>query len=210
MNFQQNPGRHQLREKTHSLHESLHEMPVFQRLLDGSLNIPDYISLMHRFLIFYQKIDCQMLRACKKYKDQIAGYHYVPRAPMLERDVIALNGSDKSSLVQSSDSFSVPEVKDPGRLAGVAYVVDGSVLGGIMMSNSVSNLLKSDAIGGQQYWQWCKSEGNDQWKSALALIEANWQTAQYRPIIVNSALQTFSSLKDILGTCEDVGAVGEK
>ncbi|MEO1161718.1 MAG: biliverdin-producing heme oxygenase [Pseudomonadota bacterium] len=149
-------ARHHLKAKTNDLHEQLHALPAFVSLLDNTLDVPGYVSIMTRFRDFYAQLDVEMQQACDDHDIPTQLYHYEPRAPMFAADVLALAGNNYPAVRADTR---LPVVNCVASLAGVAYVIDGSVLGGISMNKSAAALLGGDAIEGRSYWNWCRMHG---------------------------------------------------
>lgn len=199
-------ARHHLKTTTNKLHEQLHALPAFVSLLDNTLDLPGYISIMTRFRDFYLQLDVKMQQGCSDYFLATQRYHYRPRAPMFAADVCALVGSNRQV---PRVGATLPDINGVASLAGVAYVIDGSVLGGISMNKSAAVLLGSDAIEGRTYWNWCRKHGLRQWQAALGLVEHCWQVEENRTTMTNAAVQTFNALFIALSAdCEVSGAIG--
>lgn len=207
-----------LKAQTDDLHQSLHRLAVFERLLDGSLSLPDYALLMRCFHDFYLDLDERVLRASDALSQSLGSYTYQPRAPMFATDIAALGSAARMARLAPSRHFSLPKIDCAARLAGVLYVVDGSVLGGMTMNKAAAALLPTNIVSGQSdrpgngqsdgqgdgqgdgrsYWDWCRRHGATQWKSALAFVDVCWQVEQNQAIITSSAIQTFRALNDVL------------
>ena len=63
----------------------------------------------------------------------------------------------------------MPRIDSAQALAGVLYVVEGSVLGGAMLHRSTLALLGSRK-GGNGYWSWCAAEGGARWAMTCRLL----------------------------------------
>lgn len=199
-----------LKAQTDGLHQRLHRLAVFESLLDGSLSLPDYALMMRCFHDFYLDLDERVLHASDALSQSLDGYTYQPRAPMFAMDISALGSAALMARQAPPRHFSLPEIDCTASLAGVLYVVDGSVLGGMTMNKAAAALLpthivsgQSDLLGnkqggGRSYWDWCRRHGATQWKSALAFVNVCWQVEQNQAIITSSALQTFRALNDVL------------
>lgn len=184
-------ARQHLRSSTNDLHEQLHALPPFVKLMDNSLDVPGYVAILRRFRDFYALMDVQMLQACSDCNIPDTLYHYQPRQPMFAADVRALGGDSHAAV---HDSCPWPDMDSAASLAGVAYVIDGSVLGGITMNKSAMALLGEGVTSGRSYWNWCRKNGLRQWHSALALVDSRWTDAKSRTAMTNAALRTFEAL----------------
>lgn len=181
-------------------------MPAFVSLLDNTLDVRGYAAIMRRFQGFYANLDAQMQRACNDYHVPEQLYHYRPREPMFAADVRALGwGGHEIPDV----GCPMPDIHSVASLAGVAYVIDGSVLGGMTMNKSAAILLGKDVIRGRSYWNWCRKNGLRQWQAALSLVDHCWTVEESRAAMTNAATQTFEALNIWLSADhEKAGAVG--
>lgn len=199
-------ARHHLKSSTNILHERLHALPAFVSLLDNTLDVPGYAAIMRRFQGFYAKLDAEVLRACNDYNVSEHLYHYQPREPMFAADMHALGYGDHEIV---DVRCPVPEIHCIADLAGVAYVIDGSVLGGMTMNRSAATLLGEDIISGRSYWNWCRKNGLRQWHAALSLVDHCWTVEESRATMTNAAMQTFDALNIWLSADhENTGAIG--
>lgn len=199
-------ARHHLKSSTNNLHEQLHALPAFVSLLNNTLDVPGYAAIMRRFQGFYAKLDAEVLRACNDYDVPEQLYQYQPREPMFAADVRAL-GYGSHGIIDAG--CLMPDIDSAASLAGVAYVIDGSVLGGMTMNKSAAALLGEDVISGRSYWNWCRNNGLRQWNAALSLVNHCWTVKENRATMTEAAMQTFEALNIWLSTNhENVGAVG--
>jgi heme oxygenase len=199
-------ARHHLKSSTNNLHEQLHALPAFVSLLDNTLDVPGYVAIMRRFQGFYAKLDAEVLRACNDYNVPEQLYHYQPREPMFAADVRALGCGDHGIV---DGRCTVPDIHSVASLAGVAYVIDGSVLGGMAMNKSAAVLLGEDVISGRSYWNWCRKNGLRQWHAALSLVDHCWTVEESRATMTDAATQTFEALNVWLSADrENSGAIG--
>lgn len=196
-------ARQHLKSSTNKLHEQLHDLPAFVGLLDNTLDLPGYVAIMSKFRDFYARLDVQVMRACSNYNIPQNLYSYEPREPMFAADVLALGGDRH---VLDHDNCQWPEIDSAASLAGVVYVIDGSVLGGITMNKSAAVLIGNSGITGRSYWNWCRENGLRQWHQALALVDSCWAVEKNQPIMTDAAMRTFEALN--IWLCADFDNAG--
>ncbi|MGV3615355.1 MAG: biliverdin-producing heme oxygenase [Fimbriimonas sp.] len=133
---------HRLRAETRAAHERL----------EGSIDLsaltatPDhYRALISRFYGFHAAIEPSLSAA-------LSG-HYAPvaRTPLLERDLRAL-GVSESCLREIPRCDDLPEHGSAARAFGVAYVLEGSALGGQIVGRLVRDRLGYDAETGVAFF----------------------------------------------------------
>ena len=197
--MQQDSARSTLKADTAQPHERLHELPVFQKLVNGTLKPAGYLALMMEFREFYARADVDIADACERYKKSLGDYEYFPRSKLIASDVEALEAHGVK--LRQSPPTTDRRLKIGGleELIGVLYVVDGSALGGSALNRPVRLLLQDTGADGASYWRWCQTNGVRRWKSTLQLLEWCWQESENHGGIVSSAHQTFDVLGSYLG-----------
>lgn len=137
--------------ETHVVHERLHRQRHFSAIADGTIAAEDFDWLMTRMGGFYAALDPMMTAACRRIGAGTGGYRYharTPKFPNITGGVPAL-----------------PEIGNLAALAGAAYTVDGAVLGGQLLRQSIAGRLD------HPYWDWCATAGKTIWHDARALID---------------------------------------
>ena len=137
----------ELRDATGEVHETLHHLPDFAALAEGRLSRDGHARLMQRMGGFYGMLDPLMIMASRGAEP----YAYRPRAALFPG--------------HGTGAVALPSLRSIEALAGAAYVVDGSVLGGQVLSRASAH------AGSHPYWQWCCAHGATVWREALALID---------------------------------------
>lgn len=132
------------------VHERLHAHPGFAAIADGTIRAAEFHRLMGLMGSFYAAFDPLVSAASVQVGRGI--YCYQNRAPMFHT---ALGGAPD-----------LPKIDDLSALAGAAYVVDGSVLGGQILRRAIASRLQ------HPYWEWCAREGASVWRCTRTLIDA--------------------------------------
>ena len=154
--------RHLLRESTGEVHEALHRLPCFARLADATIGRAEYARLLQRMEEFYAAADPALGAAARRFEAATGGEVHHPRAPLLARDLAALDLTPKW---RRASAFPSPD--SPAALAGALYVVDGSLLGGAVLGRAVAQL---DWPAPASYWRWAGAEGPAIWWRTVALL----------------------------------------
>jgi len=170
--------RQRLRAETHAVHEHLHQHQFFAAIADGSIDARNFDRLMARMGGFYRALDPLMIAACGSAGK--GGYRYRPRAALFPRVEVG--------------APALPVIDDLAALAGSAYVVDGSVLGGQLLKRAIAGRLQ------HPYWDWCASDGPSVWRETRALIDSangNAAAADRAVDTANAVFQAFSDHMDM-------------
>jgi heme oxygenase len=131
-----------LRAETRAAHERL-EDSIDLRALTASPN--QYRALVTRFFGFHSALEPSLAAT-------LAGiYPLRGRATLLERDLLAL-GMAERCLTEIPRCPELPDHATPARALGVAYVLEGSALGGQVVGRVVRDRLGFDADRGASFF----------------------------------------------------------
>lgn len=174
------PLRQRLRIETYAVHERLHQHPQFAAIADGTIPARDFDRLMSRMGGFYAALDPLMVMASQGAGH--GGYRYHPRVGMFPRT--------------ETTRPSLPAILDVAALAGAAYVVDGSVLGGQLLRRAINGRLQ------HPYWDWCADVGPSVWRSTRALID-RVEAGPNSDRAVETANSVFNAFSDHMHMADD-------
>ena len=177
--------RAKLRAATAAIHEDLHRHPVFSTLADGTIRPGEEADLLARMAEFYAVYDADIASAVARYPELVQDYRYLPRAPRL----VAVAPRAPTPSAKASGVIRVP-IDGPAALAGVLYVVDGALLGGVTMRPPAM------ADGLPDYWAWCRSDGPAIWRATCALLARVEPGAEPERRAIGAAQRTFAAFRD--------------
>ncbi len=184
-----------LRVQTRADHERLHRLPAFASLAAGTLDRHGYRHLLVRLHAFHHAADAALRAACLRYASERLGYHWFGRAEHLAADLAAL--ADQTAGVMPVFAASVPPAESFAEFAGIAYVVEGSLLGAISLGRSARVLLAQDPRATHNYWSWCQAVAGDRVAAMHRLVEA----ADSEPTGRHSMIATARCTFDAFGQC---------
>lgn len=164
-----------LQESTSAVHQRLHRHPDFSAIADGTILGRDFDLLMARIGGFFCALDPKMQAACD-CTPGLGDYAYRARAPMFPRTL--------------AEPSRLPAVNDLPSLAGAAYVVDGSVLGGKVLASALGDHLQ------HPYWDWCAGNGPAIWRATIALIDCADTGTDARFRAVSTAQDVFAAFEE--------------
>lgn len=164
-------------------------------LMRDDLTIDTYRSVVERFLGFIgpfeQKVwSIEALEAAGMKKDVRGKTH------LLERDLSAL-GHSSESIQQLPRSTELPEISDLQMAIGSLYVVEGSTLGGQIISRHLKSKLKIDNTSGAAYFGGYGRLTGKRWKEYLGCLSSLELDAR-RDTAIEAARSTFGLLRSWL------------
>ncbi len=189
-----------LRQATRPEHEALDAHPAFASLMSGTLSRNGYRSLMTQFHDFYCVHDPLLDASCRLHSMERLGFIYAPRSGILGRDLAALEGR---AARPASVGPAPPNLETAGSLAGVLYVLEGSMLGGGVLSRAVGALPAVTGETGDGYWRWCRDLGASRWAMTCAMIERLSTSGAARSDMISGARAAFATFAGWLGGWRD-------
>lgn len=182
-----------LRRETRPEHDALDRHPAFLALVNGTLSLPDYRRLMQMLHGFYRKLDPHLEIACDRFEVARSGFRYQSRTAILTGDLAALGFSDEAMRHPRPAGGDI-SASSAAALAGILYVLEGSLLGGAVLCAATEKLLAPVASGGNGYWQWCRAAAQPRWAMTCRLIEACAATDGAKKEMVAAARSSFQRL----------------
>lgn len=114
------------RHGTRDLHERIETSPLFSCLMTDAVSIAEYVRALQGLHQFYSEIEPSLLAGIKQHLPDSV---YLARLNLLEKDLFNLGFASDST---SHTSVTQPHGK--AQTLGMLYVVEGSTLGGQIIS----------------------------------------------------------------------------
>jgi heme oxygenase len=185
-----------LKEATRGVHDAAHELPLMRRLADGSMTRADYETLTRRLYTYYAIVDQRILAGCDAATVDTSDFDYEPRAPLIAGDLVQLNLPLPQSPRQHG-GLSLPAPLDtPARVAGAAYVVEGSLLGAKLLDRALPYEIADARC--RAFWTWCADAGPRRWAMTRAFIERACTCPATREEARGAAFATFALFHAVL------------
>jgi heme oxygenase len=163
-----------LRAATAAHHERLEQRVDIERVLRSRAA---YRELLERFYGLYRPLEARL------HPLTVPGFTYEPKLPLLHTDLIAL-GCDPATLPLATR---LPNAATTGEKLGVAYVIEGSALGGALIGSLVRrrlDLTSAFFAGGPGL--------APRWRHFAAVVE------RHAPVSTQAAIATFDAMEDWL------------
>ncbi len=176
-----------LRDATHEVHTRLHGLPAFAALLEGSLTLPAYRSLLSRLYGFHRPLELALLDAARKPGLRMD----VPRrAHRLADDLGHLASLDGERAALSLAPC--PQLDTTGHMLGALYVREGSTLGGKVLARGLVRLL-GEGTAGRSFLLGSPRDG-EHWRACCAALERGAEAGHLDDMIA-SARATFAAFE---------------
>lgn len=173
-----------LRQETATLHQDVQRKID---LLSPQLTLERYVSILRAFQAFFVPWEIALQTQCPASLTEL--WKGRGRAALLGQDLTALGASP----TPSSRWTTTPDLRDPGLWLGSLYVVEGSTLGGQVISRYLEERFSWQDGQGYRFFQGYGSQTAVRWRAMCAALEsANDKGNQ----IVAGAHLTFGKLRE--------------
>jgi heme oxygenase len=134
----------ELRRATQALHDRLDQSPYAGRVMDGSLRLEDYAAFLASLVVIHEALEA----AAKESREPAVQSLWSPESralPALAKDLehLAALGVEVAvppAAFELAGTIRQLSEHDPGALAGVLYVLEGSKLGGVVQAAALSKV----------------------------------------------------------------------
>lgn len=185
------PVREVLRRATQVQHERLHRLPAFAALAQGTLSPADYAALMRGLHRFHRAFEAVTEPVPGAEPERMPALRPAARAALVALDLRRLG-----TPIDDEDAAPLPQPRSAAALAGMFYVVDGSMLGAAVLSGPAARIAGAEAAG---YWAWCRSNGPGRWRRLCTALPALAEGAEARAEMAGAAVATFTAFAQTFG-----------
>ncbi len=155
---------HTLRRSTRHQHARLNRHPLLAQLLSPQLTLSSYHHLLKRYAPFYQACDQRFLQGIKVFNLDL---DFTPRLKTgwLSQDLAFFN--DSSPILPPE----LPPLLSAPQLIGEIYVLEGSTLGGQLISRHLEAQLALTASSGARFFNGYTHLTDAYWKDFSQFLE---------------------------------------
>ncbi len=174
-------------------HDRVEANPYAKAIMAGTIDLPGYKQYLQ---LFYGYI--APLERLAEASDALAesGYELERRrkTPMLERDLQNL-GLSREQLNTLPLCKELPDLSTPGKLLGCFYVIEGSTMGGQMITKKLSQSLELTLEEGLSYFYSYGPDARTRWSEFREQLLEAGQDESRQQEIAESAIETFRLLE---------------
>jgi heme oxygenase len=179
-----------LRQETHGQHAALEaQLP----LLDRSLTREAYVWLLGRFWGFYSPLEDRLIHSMRRHVLSL-DYSTRRKTPLLEKDLGCL-GMPQRDLPRCA---LLPALAEVAELLGCLYVIEGSTLGGQVITQRLAAHLALNGDAGGAFFSGYGAATGAHWREFGSFLTATALSLDRDDEVVAGANATFRTFADWL------------
>lgn len=182
-----------LREETAPYHNEIEQNQYAKGIMDHSMTIEEYREYLERFYGFIVPLERQFAD-WPEWEEYDFDFKPRIKADLLEKDLLALS-MDRKRLQTIPLCGDLPDVSSFSRTLGCLYVLEGSTLGGQMITRQLRQFLPIDPQTNAHYFNSYGQDVRTRWNEFRELLQrVSAEGADNGAHIVNTAKETFKLL----------------
>ena len=176
----------QLRQATSTIHEQVEALPLSRSLLSDEVSFRDYqfyLLCMKEVMEVYDRLILPQIKSFLPDADERR------KLPALMSDLQFLN--EKAGFSPLIQSFSKPIITSEATAMGMAYVIEGSTLGGRVILKHLQEKLDFDSLLGVSFFTGYGEKTGSKWKIFLDALTRYAIEKHQEQQIIDGAVQGF-------------------
>lgn len=181
-----------LREETAEMHVRMEENRYAEAIMKQSLTMEGYKEYLEKFYGFIKPVERII---SNRYNSNILGFDAAGRgkAKLLEEDLLAL-GVTREELTGMTTCERLPDVSSIPGLVGYLYVMEGSTLGGLVITKQLKKFLPINEESNGRYFYSYGQEVRPKWNEFREWVLELQLTPEQNEMITSAAKETFDLL----------------
>jgi len=179
-----------LKQATKVLHIALETK--LRALLSDDISLDQYAAVQKKFYGFYRPIETRLL-SIRGWDDPEFELSNRLKLPLLRDDFASL-AVDSEELARLPNCGSLPRLETVPEALGCLYVLEGSTLGGKIITRRLKKILPVDESRGCSFFNSYGDDVGRMWSSFLEVLGRHCERHGDADVVIHSACQTFASL----------------
>jgi heme oxygenase len=185
--------RMRLRTATQTDHDRLEKL---MESLDFAVTLENYTSLLLLLLGFHRPLEARLLEL--DWSETGLDLKERCKSHLLIADLTHL-GLDSDSIARVRNCPHLPCASTIPEAVGVLYVLEGSTLGGQLISRRIKSELGVSEVSGGSFFLAYGGKTGEMWRGFIEVLERHGRDAATAHLVEASALQTFQRLSAWIG-----------
>ncbi|WP_138754298.1 biliverdin-producing heme oxygenase [Paenibacillus sinopodophylli] len=184
-----------LREETAPNHDQIESNPYAKAIMNQTLSQEEYTLYLEKFYGFIKPAEriIAQLSGWGEFKSSLGER---AKAPLLERDLLVL-GKSAEQINELPECSGLPELTTVAQAFGYMYVIEGSTMGGQIITKQVRKFLPlaEQENKGTEYFNAYGTETRAKWAEFRGVIEQSVASEEAAQQVIDSAKDTFNTLE---------------
>jgi len=175
-----------IKKETQEHHERIESSSLMSKISDRSISHTDYLKILSKFYGFFYPLEIQ-LDQLKELTTYLTDYTQRRKSSSILKDIEQLGGT-KTDCGLCND---LPSLESISEAFGILYVMEGSTLGGRMISKIVEERLSLTSEYGINFFNGYGPLTGERWNHFRKSLVEFAEATQDEETIINAANQTF-------------------
>ncbi|WP_378186577.1 biliverdin-producing heme oxygenase [Aquimarina sp. W85] len=178
-----------LKEKTAALHQEVERLNDAGLIMNHTINVTAYKNLLLENLCAYLTIEKYISDHTTLLPSDMQSFVSMKKSEALRKDLAQIRTESEVNVL------TLTEIPSQMQLIGMLYVIEGSMLGGMMISKQLPHCNALSTINEHHFFGGDNKAHVARWKSFCAIIEANKFTDKAINEAVKGAHTAFNIFK---------------
>jgi heme oxygenase len=189
--------RTRLRVATHPCHLQLNQHTLLAKLIQRDLTLSAYHRVLVAYFHLYQAVENRINQYLQLHPN-LFDYSERNKLPWLSYDLSFFHDDLRELDYKKLQITTFPEIKDTGQLVGILYTLEGSTLGGQVISRNLAENHGLTATRGACFFNGYGERTLTMWQDFLSFAESISKNVNACQAAVESACQTFQLFEHAL------------
>ncbi|MES3016491.1 MAG: biliverdin-producing heme oxygenase [Bacteroidota bacterium] len=172
-----------LKDATQQNHQDLEKIIVPK--IRSIRSEPDYVNLLNLFYSYFGGLEARVQSAVDERL--LPDYSERRKAMSILNDIEALDGT----AIEMAANADLPEIKDHTAALGALYVMEGSTLGGKIISKMIAQALPGKADHALTFYQSYGENTGEMWNTFKTALNEQVNSAEDQQSVIDAANDTF-------------------
>lgn len=183
---------YKLRASTNEIHKRLEESTLLSKISRQSLKVDEYCSVLNKFYGFIAPCE-QDLVSINSLEHYLPDFKRRLKTKLIQKDFNSILLSEDKNDISPCPNY--PEIKTLNQAFGYLYVMEGSTLGGKIISENVRKTLGLSTETGVAYFNSYGEERGAMWKNFISYLSRYSDNQKKEMEIIYAATDTFLKLE---------------
>lgn len=178
-----------LKKETAQLHEEVEQENLARFIMDGSINQEQYDTLLRQNFMVYKGVEDFVNSRYEKLPDVLKSFAGFKKTNRLAQDIMAISN------VPLPTALKAVGPRDTCSIIGKLYVIEGSMVGGMMMAKRLKDCHHLDHIEQHHFYNDDASANASRWRNFKEAVgELSFSEKEIDKAVI-SAKKTFALFK---------------